>query len=497
MTNATGITPGQTSMPASTPATATTSAAPASAASGSTKWKRPSKLPVKMIIAAIVLLLLILGGIAAFFLSRQNQDVRQQASTGVATPGCSSTCTSNTQCPSNHTCSAGKCVLSVCLQSGVTCDAAKCVQTGVPACSLNFIATDAPPPQISCIKTAYRDEFSNTAGNYQLLQEKSTFAPGDTVVFRINSTNNGQATTQISLTDPLTGNNLDNFTFVDSNCGANAYNAATKTLTCPAADVTAGESLARIFRVKLSSTVANGTVLTNTANIAAGTVTANCSVPVTIAVASPSPSPSPSVSPSPSPTTYICNGPCTTDEQCRTVNAGYICSAADGNRCRLDSNRGSATCTPAVSTYTCNSACTTNAQCQTANSSYICSEAHCRLDSNPTATSCLPSVYVPPTPVVGCNITCSTNADCSASNHICADTSTGRRCRLDNYPNSETCTPPDMVYRYTAAAPTPAASTQPELPPELPRTGAGDNVVKFLLIGAIAVILGALGLLLL
>lgn len=179
-----------------------------------------------------------------------------------------------------------------------------------------------------------------------------------------------------------------------------------------------------------------------------------------------SPSPSPSASPSPSPT-YSCDAECTSDAQCQTVNADYVCSSDDGNRCRVDSNRGSASCEPAPNTYACNSSCTTDAQCQTANSSYLCYNGNCRLSSNQTASNCQPPTIVQPSPTIGCNQTCVTNADCTNENHICYTTADGsNRCRLDNYVNSETCTPPGTV-----TTTTPVASGQPQLPEQLPETG--------------------------
>lgn len=418
-------------------------------------------------------------------------------------------------CAADQTCNAGRCVLTTCLNGG-SCDALQCTPTGTGGaspsptpsaspissnCSLSFSAT-APDTQIVCSKTAYRDEFSNSAGNYSLLQQQSTFNPGDKVVFRINQTNNGQTTAKISLTDALSGSGLNNFTFLDSNCGDGAYNASTRTLSCPKMNTTAGQSTQRIFRVKIANNVSGGSTITNTANVSADSTTASCSVPIVIAMASPSPTPSPtpgvtpSPSPSPSPSpTYSCNGSCTTDEQCRSVNAGYICSVEAGYKCRLDSNRNSETCTPPTNSYSCNSGCTTNAQCQTANSSYICYSGNCRLDSNPTAANCLPNNYQP-SPMVGCNYSCNTNADCASGDHICFDTSSGKRCRLANYPNSETCTTPKVVY----SSPTTTTVTQqpqPEKPVKLPVAGTGDKTIKFFMVGAGAVILGALGLLLL
>lgn len=181
----------------------------------------------------------------------------------------------------------------------------------------------------------------------------------------------------------------------------------------------------------------------------------------------PSPSPTPpgqTPSPSPTPSTYVCGGPCTTDAQCQTVNSNYVCANEYGNTCRLDSNRGSSSCQPPAGQYACNSECTTDAQCQTVNSAYMCSGNRCRLNSNPSAANCQPTVIVTPVPVVGCNQPCSTNADCSNSAHICYTTADGsNRCRLDNYPNSDTCTTPNTIY-------TPVAQ-QPQLPEELPKTG--------------------------
>lgn len=181
---------------------------------------------------------------------------------------------------------------------------------------------------------------------------------------------------------------------------------------------------------------------------------------------SPSPTPTPTPSVTPTPQTYSCNGGCSTDEQCRTVNAGYICHP-DLKVCRLDTNRNSTSCQPSTNTYACNSTCTTNAQCQTANGGYICSNGQCRLGSNPTATSCLPTTYVPPTPTVGCNQVCANNADCTNPDHICATTAEGNRCRLADYTNSESCSRPPQSVPSTPGQ-------QPELPQELPQTGALD-----------------------
>jgi hypothetical protein len=212
--------------------------------------------------------------------------------------------------------------------------------------------------------------------------------------------------------------------------------------------------------------------------------------------ASASPSPSASVSPSPSASPfYTCNAECTTDAQCQTANSQYVCDG-ETDRCRLDASRTSTTCTPPADTYVCNSTCTTNAQCQTIGSNYICYENHCRMDSNPSSSACQPPVAVVPSPTVGCNHTCVTNADCTNSAHICATTADGsKRCRLDSYVNSETCTTPQVAYTTPVQSTRP--QTQPELPQELPQTGAFDDLPKWLLGGLTVIGVGIAVLLLL
>jgi len=208
----------------------------------------------------------------------------------------------------------------------------------------------------------------------------------------------------------------------------------------------------------------------------------------------PSPSPTPGVTPSPTPIAYTCQSPCDTDEQCQTGNASHFCSQEYGNTCRLYSNPSDEDCEPAVATYACNSACTTNEQCYGANPNYVCSGGMCRLDSNLPATNCLPIAYVPPAPAVGCNEVCETNADCDQTDHVCVTTSTGEnRCRHQDYVNSSTCSaPPATQTVYT----TTVAQVQPELPQELPQSGA-FNLANWLKAGLVTLGLGAALLLLL
>lgn len=471
--------------------------------------KKPNKNRTTYIIAAIILLLLLIGGAVAFFLFNKNTELRQQASTGNAGPGCGSVCATDLDCPSNFQCMSGKCNAASCTLAQQVPGGSSVVSSA--ACLTSF---DVAAPTITCSKTAYRDELSNSAGNYTLTQAQSGFLPGDNIVFALSSGSSDKNAT-VTLVDKLDAH----LQFVDSNCGTTAYDSTTNTVTCPG--VTATTS--RAIRVKVLANTPSGTTITNTVNANANGCTpapaclsanppckivqpantcqagqtTTCSVPVTVgSITTPTPTPTPTATPTPTPTpsptptpTYTCGGSCTSDSQCQSVNAGWVCASNYGNTCRLDSNRGSTSCTPL--TYSCNSGCTTDAQCQTVNAAYVCSSGACRLNSNTSATNCQPPVTPTPTPQVGCNQKCSTNSDCASSNYICADTSEGRVCRLDNYVNSDTCTTPPVTYVYTA---TPVPTSKPVVAPKLPVAGATDNTFKFILGGAGILLLGAIGL---
>lgn len=361
------------------------------------------------------------------------------------------------------------------------------------SCALTFTVS-APETGFECTKLAYQDEFGNADylaqnNSYQYLTQKTSFQPGNIVVFRVQIQNTGDGAVTLTLTDPLDNAGLNYATFIDSTCGATAYNATTKTLTCDVGSVAVGASMEVGFRMQIppaSATIPTNYTMTNTANVTDGTTPVSCSVEVTVSTPGSTPTPNPT----PTPSTYSCNSDCTTDAQCQTANSAYVCSAADGNKCRLDTNRSSATCTPPVNTYTCNSACTSNEQCVTIGSDFTCYLNNCRRQSNPTAANCALLVTPTPSPVPGCNEVCVTNGDCSNPNHICVTTADGsNRCRLDNYPNSTTCSVPPIQ----SVGPTKGAS----LPQELPVAGGLGDTLKTVIAGVGAVVIGALAILLL
>ncbi len=213
----------------------------------------------------------------------------------------------------------------------------------------------------------------------------------------------------------------------------------------------------------------------------------------------PSPTPTPGVTPTPTPIVYTCGSPCDTDEQCQTGSASHFCSQEAKNTCRLYSNPSNKDCQPQANSYACNSYCSDDAECQTVNPNYSCHNNACRLASNNEASNCLPIAYVPPAPTVGCGDLCQTNADCSEPQHVCYTTADGtNRCRHQDYLNSSTCNPPPAaVTTYIASAPSQQVQqVQPELPAELPKTGAFE-LANWIKAGLITLGLGAALLLLL
>lgn len=230
------------------------------------------------------------------------------------------------------------------------------------------------------------------------------------------------------------------------------------------------------FKVKVKDTAASGDFV-NTAAVTTGGIAGN-SCPVTLRIA------------------YACNTGCITDAQCASAGTNFICSAENGNTCRLSSNPTSASCEGAAPTYSCNSSCENDTQCQGSAGSpnYVCANTNdgkrCRLKDSETQVNCQATSTPTPTPTIGCNVNCSTNADCTNPSHICYTTSDGsQKCRLDTNPSSASC----------VNAGTPVASTipgQPELPEELPQTGPEDWI-NWLKAGLITLGIGAALLLLL
>jgi hypothetical protein len=362
--------------------------------------------------------------------------------------------------------------------------------TASNSCTLPFTAVEAPPSAISCNKDSFRDELNNSAGQYNYLQRQTNFEAGDTFVYRVTLRNDGQQVQTFTLTDIFTQNNLDQLDFVDTSCGRptepSTYNVQTRTLTFVTDPVEGGQSIECGIRMRVRASVNQAMTITNTANVTSGSLTASCVSPITVAV---NPTPTPSVSPSPSPT--VCGATCTTTAQCPN---DHTCN---NNRCELTACTNGASCTTDRCRVTaCGSTCSTTSDCP---NDHTCSGNVCRLTACLNGASCnstqcnlvtttpasVTTIVAAPT-TVGCNQSCASNADCSSANHICVDTSNGRRCRLDTNISSTTCSPAGVTQ----------TPTQVITPQALPVAGSSD-ILKAVGVGATAVVLGIVGLLLL
>lgn len=349
----------------------------------------------------------------------------------------------------------------------------------VANCSLTFNV--AAETGISCEKTTYQDELSNTEGSYETLTEVSNFTIGDTIVFSVDVVNNGQTNAIITMQDDLgqlaTSSATFAYTFLDSNCAGAAYDATTEILTCVSQDLAPNESESFTFRIQVDN-AEDGLVLTNAVSIEtttnAGTtneevIDASCVAEVSIGTEpspSPTPSPSPSVSPSPSPSPVaFCDDTCNTSAECQ--GDSLFCY---NGRCRDTRYPEQASCTPPPTPSPspspspvayCDDTCVGNADCS--NSAHICYNGRCRDSRYPESSSCTPIATPTPTPVAYCNESCIENTDCTLSNHICFS----GRCRDVAYPESPNCQPPTVVQ-------TTQPQPQPQLPTELPQSGADD-----------------------
>ncbi len=213
---------------------------------------------------------------------------------------------------------------------------AQVVESGT--CSLDI--TIGTPPDVNCVKKTYQDEFDNVPGTYYLRRVLQTAKAGDTIVWAIDVTNTGSTPVTISLTDVLSPNNLNYVTFVDSNCGPNAYNTSNRTLTCALSDLVASSGQARVvFRVRIADNTPVGTVITNSASIAGGDVSNSCSVDLTIDEESGQ---------------KICNEACESDKECDDAQNQRCVDTGAGFFCRNVSCSSEADCICTASTPTPN-----------------------------------------------------------------------------------------------------------------------------------------------
>lgn len=248
----------------------------------------------KILTIIIVLVVLLLGG-ASVYVATQLSTRQAVAPTAPTSKPAAADCSAFTnqnecmnldiiECTWIEECS--KCAesnadpVTVCMGSGDG------EETGWSSCSAITGAATGGDTVLTLVKEAYKDEATNTAGDYNLVTPITTVVPGQTFVYELLFENPGSETIdKILITDVLEGNNLDKLTFVDSDESC-TYNATSRTVSCNIGVFEAGTKDHRSFRVKVADDVTDGMVIKNTAVAAYDekTVTATKSLTVEVEI---------------------------------------------------------------------------------------------------------------------------------------------------------------------------------------------------------------------
>lgn len=179
-------------------------------------------------------------------------------------------------------------------------------EVGQALCNLSFSVKAPLIPGLNCkTKELYKNVSTNTAGNYALTGNKLAdgyqLITGETYLYVINYENTGTGGTSGSITDTLPTGTV----FVDASTGC--ANVSGK-VTCTLGTVNAGQSGQKVIRFKVNAAAAS---YKNIATLTPAQGTAStCSItnylmpsPTPSPIPSPTPSPIPSKVPSPSPST--------------------------------------------------------------------------------------------------------------------------------------------------------------------------------------------------
>ena len=146
---------------------------------------------------------------------------------------------------------------------------------GDPACTVVGTAT-AVETNVTVVKKAstYVDDATKTEG-YTIKTDTDMATMGATFVYRIQVKNAGVDTVSgVVLSDTLTGGNLDKLTFVDSPASQScSFDAATRKYSCAAFNLTAGQSIEKYFRVKVTGDFTAASTIDNTAIATLGSQT--------------------------------------------------------------------------------------------------------------------------------------------------------------------------------------------------------------------------------
>ncbi len=297
------------------------------------------------------------------------------------------------------------------------------------SCTLSFVVSAPPTGRLECQKQAYQDIFGENPGNYQGLDDVTPstgpFSPGDIIVFRVTVSNSTASSLTYRLTDALGSNGMQHVTFLDSNCGADAYRESSQTLICNPPEIPSDGEYDIIFRVRVNDNTPEANIV-NTAVVSTGDVGDSCNVTVSI---------TPDV-------VLECGDECSNTDQCPQDHAcnNGVCvlnqCITDPNSCEDDG------CTP-LDQVECGESCTNSTQCP---SNHTCDNGVCALDRCISEPNSCESDRCTPLSDVECGDDCSNTSQCP-NNHICDNgTCVLNQCISDpNSCESDGCTPINQV----------------------------------------------------
>lgn len=224
----------------------------------------------KKIIAIVLLIVVLLLGGASIYVATQLSTQEAVAPNAPESRPAAADCTSlNTQlsCDSQTTpdctwfASCNKCANAGTLESDV-CDSWE--ETTKTECTLTAVATAVEVGDLKLKKSAYKNEATNTVGNYSLDNLITSVVPGQTFVFMMGYENMGTTTiSSVIISDVLIGNNLEKLSFVDAESPC-AYDQAARKVSCSIGSVAPGQASQKSFRVKVADDIADGTIIKNT-----------------------------------------------------------------------------------------------------------------------------------------------------------------------------------------------------------------------------------------
>lgn len=191
-------------------------------------------------------------------------------------------------------------------------------------CAVDFLVQNNTA--LTCTKRAFRNELTNTPGNYTLSRVVQTVRQGDMIVWVIEAQNNSNTPTQIRFEDEF-GSAAAFMRFEDSNCGTGAFDSVTQTLTCP--NIFIGPNTTGSRRVEFRVTILNsapiGTTIANSATVTDQnneSISSVCQASIVVAEETEA---------------RICNESCETDKECEDGltcdDTTLTCQPIDGSAC--------------------------------------------------------------------------------------------------------------------------------------------------------------------